>query len=138
LARGSHPYRRILVPARATAGGRAAARAAIDLARYTRAELKALAVMDPVFISGPDVSGEARQAVTWLEDDAAVHNVQVHSEIVRGNPVREFLGRTGDCDLLILALDRKAWRPWPRLVITGMLARMTDISVLLVPVRDPA
>ncbi len=138
LARGSHPYRHILVPARTTAGGRAAARAAIDLAQYTRADLRALAVMDPVFMSGPEVSTEARDAVIWLEDDAAVHDVKVDSEIVRGNPVREFLARTGECDLLILALDRKAWRPWPRLVITGMLARMTDISVLLVPVREPA
>jgi Trk K+ transport system NAD-binding subunit len=137
LARGSHPYRRILVPARTTAGGRAAARAAIDMAVYTKAKLQALAVEDPVFMSGPDASTEARNAVTWLEDDAAVHDVQVDSEIVRGNPVREFLSRTDGCDLLVLALDSKAWRPWPRLVITGMLARLTEVSVLLVPVREP-
>ena len=138
LSRGSHPYRRILVPARTTAGGRAAARAAIDMAFYTKAELRALAVEDPVFMSGPEASSEARAAVTWLEDDAAVHAVPVESEIVRGNPVREFLKRAEDCDLLVLALDSKAWRPWPRLVITGMLARLSDVSILLVPVRDPA
>ncbi len=137
LARGSQPYRRILVPARTTAGGRAAARAAIDMAVYTKAKLLALAVEDPVFMSGPDASVEARNAVTWLEDDAAVHEVRVESEIVRGNPVREFLSRTDRCDLLVLALDSKAWRPWPRLVITGMLARLTEVSILLVPVRDP-
>lgn len=137
LSRGSHPYQRILVPARTTAGGRAAARVAIDMAVYTKAKLLALAVEDPVFISGPDASAEARNAVTWLEDDAAVHEVEVEGEIVRGNPVREFLSRTKDCDLLVLALDSKAWRLWPRLVITGMLARLTDVSVLLVPVRDP-
>lgn len=138
LSRGSHPYRRILVPARTTPGGQSAARAAIDMAFYTKAELRALAVEDPVFMSGPDASAEARDAVTWLEDDAGVHGVEVVSEIVRGNPVREFLSRAGECDLLVLALDSKAWRPWPRLVITGMLARLTDVSVLLVPVTDPA
>jgi len=137
LARGSHPYQRILVPARTTPGGRAAARAAIDMAVYTKGTLTALAVEDPVFMSGPDASAEARDAVTWLEDDAAVHDVRVEGEIVRGNPVREFLSRSSECDLLVLALDSKAWRPWPRLVITGMLARLTDVSVLLVPVRDP-
>ncbi len=53
LARGSHPYQRILVPARRSPPGRAAGRAAIDLAARGKIALAALAAGDPIFLARP-------------------------------------------------------------------------------------
>jgi nucleotide-binding universal stress UspA family protein len=136
LARGNHPYRRIVLPVRRTAAGKVAAWTAIDLARATQVPIHGIAVVDPVFNAGPDAEVVARYDLTWLEDEAAVQDVHVEDSIVRGNPVRVFLDNAEEGDLLVLALRSEAWRPWPRLRVGPLLARLSKVSVLLVPTRD--
>jgi len=137
LARGRFPYGRILLPVRKTTAGTTAARAAIDLARFTQAPLVGLAVVDPAFLAGPDAEVEARYALTCLEDDAAIHDVVVEEIILRGNPVRIFQDRSLENDLVVLPVHEKSRRLGPRLVVAGMLARMNQGSILLVPAQDP-
>jgi len=137
LSRGNHPYRRIVLPVRRTTAGKVAARTAIDLARATQVPIHGIAVVDPVFNAGPDAEVAARYDLTWLEDEAAVQDVHVEDSIVRGNPVRVFLDDAEEGDLLVLALRSEAWHPWPRLRVGPLLARLSKVSVLLVPARDP-
>jgi len=137
LARGNHPYRRIVLPVRTTTAGKLAARTAIDLARSAQVALHGIAVVDPVFNAGPDAEEEARSNLTWLEDEAAVQDVHVEDSIVHGNPVRAFLENAQEGDLLVLAVRSEGWRPWPRLRIGPLLARLSKVSVLLVPTRNP-
>lgn len=135
LSRGAQPWKRIVTPARQTPSGQAAARAAIDLSRLSTADLHSLAVVDPVFLAGPAAPDEARQAVAWIEDDAAMQGIAVRSEIRRGNPVRTFEDFGAAHDLLVVAAARVAWNPSPKGGIATALARRASGSVLMVPVR---
>jgi len=133
LARGTHPYGRVLVPARATASGRAAAAAGIDLARFFGIDLFTLAVEDPVYLAGPVPSGDARRAVRRIEEDAAVQGVAVHGEVRRGNPVRSFVDVGEPSDLIVLAAGRRSAAPFRRVAIAPAIARRHPSSVLFVP-----
>ena len=132
LSRGTHPYRTILVPARQTLSARAAERAAIDLARYTHADLTGIAVVDPVFLAAEEADEDARLAVGWLRQEAAMQKVPVHGKIERGNPVRSFLEASAGADILILGSGTASARPF-EYAITTHVAYWSRKSVLLVP-----
>jgi Trk K+ transport system NAD-binding subunit len=132
IARGSFPYRNILVPARQTLSARAAERAAIDLARYTHANLKGIAVVDPIFIAGENASNEARQAIGWLKQEAAMQQISVTGEIKRGNPVRLFLEAGASADFMVIGAGRGMGRPF-EYAITTHIAYWSQKSLLLVP-----
>jgi nucleotide-binding universal stress UspA family protein len=138
LSRGSQPYRRILVPARHTPSGRAAVRAAIDLARFSKGELHCAAILDPVFISGPHPPTDARSAMAWIEEEAAVHGVDVSGTICRGNPVRKLLDLASSSDLVVLGVDVTHGWMAPRMGVGRMVAQRAPRSVLLVPADESA
>ncbi len=132
LSRGTAPYLRIVVPARRTPAGRAALRAAIDLARFSKAELRGVAVVDPVFISGDAAPEEAHRAIAWLEEEAAVHGVRVTGVIRAGNPARTLVEAALDADLVVLGV-RGVSRPILRPALETLVARRSSRSVLMVP-----
>lgn len=136
LSRGSHPYGRIVVPARRTRAGRAAVRVAIDLARFSNSKIQGVAVVDPVFISGPVTSGEARHAISYLEEEAAVHGVEVDGAIRRGNPVRQLVQVSLDADLIVLGIPVGRRHRFLRVSVASLVARRAPSSVLLVPVTE--
>lgn len=135
IARSSHPYERILVPARRTSSGRAAARAAIDLAVQAKASLTALAVVDPVFIAGPEAARDARNAISWLREEATVLGLNLKGQILRGNPVRSFMEAAKDADLLVLGVGRHR-RSRFQVGVIDQAARRARLSVLVVPVQE--
>jgi Trk K+ transport system NAD-binding subunit len=135
IARGSFPYKNILVPARQTLSARAAERAAIDLARYTHADLTGMAIIDPTFIAGDGESEEARKAIGWLEQEAAMQQVSVDGKVQRGNPVRSFLEAEASADCLVLGAGKGAGRPF-EYAITTHIAYGSQKSLLLVPVSE--
>ena len=136
VARGRHPYRRVLAPARRTPGGRAAIRVALDLARAYRANFQGLAVVDPLFAASTGSAEEARSALAWVEEDASVLGVEMNGRLRRGNPVRSFLEEGSETDCTVLAAGRGSWKPSGRVRITSLVAQRTRGSALLVPVRD--
>ncbi|NIM00013.1 MAG: universal stress protein [Acidobacteria bacterium] len=133
VSRGSAPYRRIVVPARRTASGRAAIRAAIDLARFNKADLIGVSVVDPIFLAGPDAEQNAERAMAWLEEEAAVHGVRVDPMIERGNPVRLLRKIANSADLMVLGIGSRLRSLALRRGVGSMVARGTSKSVLLVP-----
>jgi hypothetical protein len=135
LARGTFPYRRILVPARDTEAGRVAVRAAIDLARFGKASLIGLSVLDPEFFSGPSEPREQWQPVGWLEEEAAVQGIDVEGRVERGNPIREIVRQSERADLVVLGLPLRRG-PRLRSDLARMIAYRTRRSVLLVPVPE--
>ncbi len=137
LARGSHPYRSILVPARRTAAGRAAARAAIDLAGFVKAELRSPAVVDPVFLSGNGHVAVERRVISWLQEEAAIQGVSVSGSVIRGNPVRGLRDAGEQTDLLVLGLGPRRRRMTVVAGIAELVASTSTRSVLLVPSREP-
>ena len=135
IARGSYPYKSILVPARQTLSARAAERAAIDLARYTHADLTGMAIIDPTFIAGDGAAQEAREAIGWLKQEASMQQVSVNGKIQRGNPVRSFLEAEASVDCLVLGAGKGIGRAF-EYAITTHITYWSQKSLLLVPVSE--
>jgi len=133
VSRGSAPYRRIVVPARRTPAGRAAIRAAIDLARFSKADLVGVSIVDPVFLSGPDGASDAQESMAWLEEEAAVHGVRVQPLIERGNPVRLLRKIADSADLMVLGIGSRLRALSLHRGIGSLVVRGSSKSVLLVP-----
>ena len=133
LARCRGPYREVLVPARRTPSGDAPARAAIDLARSTGAPLSGIAAVAPAFVATrTDTLEEARLAMAWLREEAAVHGLTVDRKVRRGNPVRVIAGLTSASSLLVMAAPEPPVGALT-LGISGLVAARVPSSVLLVP-----
>jgi nucleotide-binding universal stress UspA family protein len=107
-------------------------RAAIEIARRGKSELRGVAVVDPVFLSGPGAPHEARESIAWLEEEAAAHGVGVRAEIRRGNPVRTLVDASTEAGLIVLGVSPGRAR-LRRMGIGGSVARAARSSVLLVP-----
>ncbi len=135
IARRTYPYKNIIVPARQTLSGRAAERAAIDLARYAHADVTGMAVVDPTFIAGTGAPWKARKDIGWLKQEAAIQHVNVRGKIERGNPIRSFLEASAAADLLVLGVGEGTTHRFG-VDITSHIARRAQKSVLLVPVRE--
>ena len=91
-----------------------------------------------MFISGPVAPVEARRAISWLEEEAAVHGVEVEGIIRRGNPVRQLLEVGKDADLVVLGVPGKRHPLVPHIGVGRMVAERAPRSVLLVPARSAA
>jgi nucleotide-binding universal stress UspA family protein len=109
-------------------------RAAIEIARQSRSELRGVAVIDPVFLSGPAAPSEAREAIASLEEEAAAHGVEVEGGIHRGNPVRTLVSLSAGVGLVVLGVGSGGGRLLRGMGIGGWIARAATPSVLLVPV----
>jgi Trk K+ transport system NAD-binding subunit len=133
LARSPDSYREVLVPARRTASGDAAARAAVDLARNTGAPLSGIAAVAPAFVATrTDTLEEAQLAMAWLREEAAVHGVTVNRKVRQGNPVRVIAGLASAASLLVMGAPEPPIRGLS-LGISGLVAARVEASVLLVP-----
>ena len=135
LASGQHPYQRIVTSARETAAGRAAGRAAIDLAVYTNLPVIGVAVVPPAFIAGEDVKDEAVRAVARLREEAAVQGVTVKRRIRQGNPVRVLQEMVGFGGLLVLGYPHRNPTTFVPGIVGHVVERSTS-SVLLVPSQE--
>ncbi|MDH3627435.1 MAG: NAD-binding protein [Acidobacteriota bacterium] len=133
ISRGTQPYRKLLVPARRTEAGRAAMRVAIDIARFSKAELHGLVAVDPVFIAGPAAPREARAAVGWMEEEAGVHGIGAQHTIRRGNPVKLLAAAADESDLVVLGIRSRRRLFVLPVGIGGWVAGRTRTSALLVP-----
>ncbi|HSG79436.1 MAG TPA: NAD-binding protein [Acidimicrobiia bacterium] len=134
FSRGTHPYEQIVAPARDSAPGWAAARAAIDLASYGKAELTGVAAVPPVFIAGTDGRDAALRSLIRLREEAAVQGVQVRRRLRQGNPVRILQESADRGDLVVVGMpERRAGLLRPGIV--GLLLSRTPASVLVVPVQ---
>ena len=132
ISRGTLGNGGLLAPARETPAGRAASRAAIDLAVYSRQPLTGVAVVSPAFLAGGDSKEKAQQAMLRLREEAAVVGVRVRRRVRSGNPVRVIEELSEGSGLVVLGMpqDRVSIRT-PG--ITGHLLRRLRTSVLLVP-----
>ncbi len=132
FARGTHPYREIVAPARDTPSGLAAARAAIDLAADGRATLTGVAVVPPAFVVGGDEREHAMRALGRMAEEAAVLDASVRREVQRGNPVRLITAVANTGHLLVVGMPHRSPNLLARGIVPHLLARV-EVSVLVVP-----
>lgn len=103
FTRGDAKFTTIISPVTRTPTGDAACRAAIDIARRSGGGLIGVSVASPTFM-GTDDMMERRAATAWLHREAAVHEVESSSEVVRGNPVKVIAATTAPDTLLVLSM----------------------------------
>lgn len=132
FARGSHPYQRIVAPARNTASGNAAARAAIDLAGHSKGAVTGVAVVPPAYLTGTDGRDSAMAALARMREEAAVLDVPVRRRLQQGNPVRVLEAEADEGDLLVLTQPRRR----ATIITPGIVVHLLDrveCSVLVLP-----
>jgi Trk K+ transport system NAD-binding subunit len=103
FTRGDAKFATIVSPVTRTLSGDVACRAAIDIAKRSGGTLIGVSVASPTFM-GTDDMIERRAATAWLHREAAVHEVESTSEVVRGNPVKVISGMTAHDTLLVLSM----------------------------------
>jgi trk system potassium uptake protein TrkA len=132
LSRGTHPYRRVVTPARATPAGIAAGRVAIDVGAFERCPVVGVAVVPPGFVAADDDREEALAAAGLVQEDAAARGVDLTRVVRVGNAVRIIAAETGPESLLVVGAGRR-----PRSAATAgigeFLARRARSSVVIVP-----
>jgi Trk K+ transport system NAD-binding subunit len=132
FARGTHPYRQVVTPARETPAGLAAARAAIDIAGSGGGSVTAVAVVPPAFLTGTDSRESAVRALAAVREEASTLDVPVRRLLRQGNPVRLFEESVEGANLIVLGLPAaRATVITPGIV--GHILDRSPISVLAVP-----
>ncbi len=133
VTRGTQPYESILVPYNGTPASNRALSLAVDLAQQVGAFVTAVIVQEPEFLH-EEAPGES----TWLDgilerlrETAHVHEVEVHEEVLTGNPVKELLAVAGDYNLMVIGStkrDKGLLTPH----VGELLARKAPCSVMIV------
>lgn len=103
VARGSSPYRRILLAAHDYGSTRAAAEVAVGLAALWKAELVGVTASPPAFVAGPRAVAEQLDALAETDQLARVHGVNFTEDHLSGNPIRQLVARANaEADLLVV------------------------------------
>lgn len=132
-AKRSDPYERILAPFNGSLAAQQALEIAMDLARQFEAALEVVIVVEPSFLRGESsASGQwERQMLKQVHELARIHKIKIEERVLRGNPVKEILKASVDCQLLVIGGDKK--RPGLFSIdIEGMIVDRASCSVLLV------
>jgi Trk K+ transport system NAD-binding subunit len=130
MARGTHPYRCVMAPARDSPAGMAGERAAIDIAALGTTGLRAVAIVPPPYLGGAGSSDVARRSIARFREEAAVHGLSLEGEIVEGNPVREIAAATDGVELVVIGVQA---RSRSSRAFARHLARRLDVSLMLIP-----
>lgn len=133
LARGSFPYKKILLVAAAGPGHLKATELAMDVTRMLNAELQVLAVLPPDFISGSEHRDELRAGVEKSASIGAYYTVGVETKVVEGHPLHRAVEEAADFDLLILGYQRGRSSSWASPDVARHLLLRAPCSTLVLP-----
>lgn len=130
-------YERILVPTDGSTGTAHVAMQAFDLASQYGATVDLLHVVEP---DGDDELRESgRQAVSTLEELAAVYDLNITREIREGDPTEEILAAADerDTDLIVMGTHGRSGLQW-RLIgsVAERVVRHAEPSVLTVSLPE--
>lgn len=136
IARGTHPYRKILVTVSPGPGSARAVDLALDVARAFSSDLTACAAIPPALVVGEEYGREIRQALQHAVGMAALYSVQIESELLEGNPIHQTLDMAAGFDLLVLAHRKNRHFHAARPDISRHLLMRAPCSVLVLPFSE--
>jgi trk system potassium uptake protein TrkA len=102
IARGTRPYKEILVPYNATQKSGLALEVAIDIAKQVDANISVAVVSEPMFVKGEESGDWVARALDHAREIAQIHKFSVTEIQCCGNPVKEVVKLAEKSDLMIL------------------------------------
>lgn len=131
-ARGTGPYKKILVAFNGSHTSRRGLEIAIDLGDQLGADLAVIVVEPPEFLhSEVDEEDWLERVLRNVRESAHVHKANVEEIIRQGNPVREIIDEAQDYNLLVISSeedDKGLFSP----DVGELLAQKSPCSVLIV------
>lgn len=103
IARGSYPFKKLLLAVTQGEGSRMAAELALSMARSLGARLTAVVALPPVIVSGEDDNKRLRQKLDQTAGLGPMYGLAVTTEELNGNPVHALLEKAREFDLLVVA-----------------------------------
>lgn len=132
VARGTHPYQRILVPVTDKAESIASAELAMDLARLLGSRTSAASIMPPSFSVGEAELRSQKEALEKTLSLGNLYRMSIEGLEKEGNPIREILKLVRRFNLLVVSHRRgRGWRLF-RPDISHHLIGKASSSVLVV------
>ena len=107
VARGSHPYKRILVPFNASPKAELALEAAIDLARQYQGEVTVAVVQGADFIHGDQDEEWVESILARVREMAHEYKIKMEETVRKGNPVKEIVELAKRFDLVVIGSNTK-------------------------------
>lgn len=134
FARGTFPYRRILLPVSASDLSMSSAEMAIDITRQLEASLTAINVDLPKYISGLSEE-EVHSEVVPIRRLCELYEVPLDYQHREGNPIRELTDAAKDHDLVVVARHQHRRDTYFDPDVALWLARHAPCSVIVLTVR---
>ena len=131
IARGTQPYRSILVPVGASETSFRGLELAVDVARMVGARITVMHATQPRFLGGSVGAERAEQVVTHVEGVARLYDLEVAVRVVEGNPVRAVVAAAGEHQLVVSTRRRLQPDTYFRPDVGLRIALQAPCSVLL-------
>jgi Trk K+ transport system NAD-binding subunit/nucleotide-binding universal stress UspA family protein len=133
VARGTQPYKNILLAVSPGLGSIRVAELAVDVARKFQAKLTVVVACPAAYVAGSAFRKEAEEAVERATGIASLYGLATETEILEGNPVLQICQRAKDFDLLIAGHRRERKFTLLRPDVSHLLAARSPISTMVLP-----
>ncbi len=133
VARGTLPYRRILLAVGGDQDPDLIAQVSIDLARQCGASITVLTVLAPSLAEGSDEQDALRSLPGRVAHIARLHGVVVEKRIDHGNPIERIRHHAKDFDLLVVGHSARRRNTLFTPDVSLFLLHDTPCSVMFVP-----
>lgn len=131
VAKGSDPYRRILVPFTGSEATELALDAALQMAPRFGASVAVVLVREPAFLMGAEADW-VDEAVRLARDLGREHGLHPDEIVREGNPVHEITGLARDYDLVVLGSGATSGRGFLTPDVGRHIVDKAPCSVLVV------
>lgn len=136
IARGSHPYRRVLLALPEPIFHPSAAQLAFDLVGTLGGELTLGVVHQPPLVVGPEGREALEERRREIEAVASLWRTAFAVQERQGNPVHEVLAMARDFDLVILSRARRQRASLTRPDVALHLAHRLPCSAMVLPFAE--
>lgn len=136
MARETTPYKKILLAVSPAVASMRAAELAVDVARKFEASLTVVAACPAEMVSGESFREEADEAMQRARGLASLYGLDVETELLEGNPVRQICLRSEDFDLLIVAHRRERKFSLLKSDVSKLIAIRASCSTMVLPYRN--
>lgn len=133
VARGSLPYKKILLAVGNDQDPDRIAQASIDLARQCDATITVLTVLPPSFAEGEAEVAHYKELPDRVAHTARLHGLEVEKRLDHGNPIERIRHHAKDFDLLVVGHSHRARNTVFTPDVSLFLLHDAPCSVLFVP-----